>query len=105
MRSRSSSDQRAIDAAAVRLLGLAEGANEGILGDLFGLDLVAYHVIGDGVGAVLVGLIDIALPVLERALGHLALDDPARSLGRKVLFKVQQACPHMWDGLSPLRLS
>ena len=92
--------QGAVDAAAIRLLGLAEGADEGTLRDLFRLNLVPHHVVGDGVGPVLMGLVDVALPVFERSLGHLALHDPARSLGRKISFKVQQACPRLWDSVS-----
>jgi hypothetical protein len=89
--------ERAIHATAIRLFGLAEGADKGILRDLFGLDLVSYHVIGNGVCSVLMGFVDVALPVLERSLGHLALHDPARSPGRKIFFKIQKACPRLWD--------
>jgi hypothetical protein len=69
--------QSAVHAAAIRLLGLTESADEGVPRDLFRLDLVPHHVISDGVSAMLMGLIDVALPVLERPLGHLALHDPA----------------------------
>jgi hypothetical protein len=36
--------------------------------------------------------------VLERSLGHLALDDPAAALRRKVLFEIQRAFPRFRDG-------
>jgi hypothetical protein len=91
-------DQGAIDAATIRLLRLTERLNKGVLRDLFGFDLISYHVEGDGVGPMLVGLINVALPVFERSLGHLALDDPACSLRRKILFKFQRTCPQWWDG-------
>jgi hypothetical protein len=39
--------------------------------------------------------------VFERSLGHLALNDPARSLGRKISLKIQQACPLLWDNITP----
>jgi hypothetical protein len=50
---------------------------------------------------VLMGLVDVALPVFERSLGHLALHDMARSLGRKISLKIQQACPRLWDSITP----
>jgi hypothetical protein len=34
--------------------------------------------------------------VFERTLRHLALHNPARSMGRKILFKVQQTSPQIW---------
>ena len=91
-------DQGAVHAAAIGLFGLAEGPDEGVARDRFRLEFVPYHVVGDGIGAVLMGLVDVLLPVLERTLGDLALDDPARSLKKHVAFEFQQLCPR-GDGL------
>ena len=41
---------------------------------------------------------DVTSEVFERALRHLALDNPASSLRRKLLFKIQRAFPRSGAG-------
>jgi hypothetical protein len=88
-------DQRAVDTVAVRFFSLAEGTEKSFLRHLIRFNLIADHIVGEGVGPMLMGLVDVALAVLNRPLGHLALHDTARTLGRKLFFKVQQSVPQL----------
>jgi len=83
-------DHGSVDTLCIGLFFALESADKGVCEDFFGFDFVTGHVVSDGEGAMAMGLVHVALALLEGAHLALLLDNSRATGGGKLSIQIEQ---------------